>query len=324
MIYVRAVHFAATIAAAGVAFFSVFIADPAFRSAAATAHAPARVRRQLAFIAWAALALAVVSGAAWLLFTAQAMSDRPLGEVLSEGIVPIVLMRTDFGRDWLVRLAVAGLLAAAFVPFLSARTAPSRRINGVVVILSAGLIGSLAWAGHAIGASGVVGIVHPAADVLHLIAAAAWLGTLVPLALLLTAAGRDAASFAIARAATLRFSSFGIASVATILVTGSINAYYLVGSISGLTATEYGHLLLVKIALFFAMVAVAAVNRLRLRPRLGGEAGAAAAQAALRSLRRNTLLEVTMGAAIIGIVAVLGVTPPGAHEGLMPHAMHHH
>jgi putative copper resistance protein D len=167
------------------------------------------------------------------------------------------------------------------------------------------------------------GIVHAAADVLHLIAAAAWVGALVPLALVLLATGRDARSVAGARAATVRFSTFGIASVGTLLVTGAINTWYLVGSVHALADTDYGRLVLTKVALFLGMVAIAAVNRLRLTPRLVGDANAVASANALRQLRRNVVIEVLVGAVIIAIVAVLGVTPPGAHEDLMPHAHHH-
>ena len=38
---------------------------------------------------------------------------------------------------------------------------------------------------------------------------------------------------------------------------------------------------------------------------------------------RNTLIEVVAGAAVIAIVAVLGVTPPGEFEEAMPYAHHH-
>ena len=58
------------------------------------------------------------------------------------------------------------------------------------MVLAAALVGTLAFAGHAIGGEGIEGIVHPAADVLHLVAAAAWVGALVPLALLLAMTGR--------------------------------------------------------------------------------------------------------------------------------------
>jgi hypothetical protein len=51
-------------------------------------------------------------------------------------------------------------------------------------------------------------------------------------------------------------------------LTGIVNAWILVGSFKALTATEYGHLLMGKTALFAAMLMIAAVNRLRLTPRL--------------------------------------------------------
>ena len=70
----------------------------------------------------------------------------------------------------------------------------------------------LAWAGHAAAGSGMEAIVHPAADFRHLVAAAAWVGMLLPLALVL-AAGRAAVSVAVAQTTTVRFSMFGIASV---------------------------------------------------------------------------------------------------------------
>ena len=156
---------------------------------------------------------------------------------------------------------------------------------------------------------------------MHLTAAAAWVGTLLPLALLLTAAGNDAPSIVLARAATVRFSAFGMASVATLLITGSINTWYLAGSIPALTETDYGHLLLVKIVLFLGMVAIAAINRLVLTPKLDQAAGAARAGRALFQLRVNTLLEVAIGVTIIAIVAMLGTNPPGLEA--ITHAQHH-
>ncbi len=316
MIIVRAVHFAAVIAVTGVAFFLAFIADPApaFGPAGNNASLRAMLRLRLAAIAWIGLALAVASGAAWLVVTAAEMSGRPLADVFPQGILWIVLLHTGFGRDWLARAALAGLLAAAFVPLMSPSRGKSTSIKGAAAVSAAGFAGSLAWAGHAVGATGIQGIVHPAADVLHLIAAAAWVGALVPFALLLAAAECDTALLAIARSATARFSTLGIASVATLLVTGSVNTYYLAGSVAALTETDYGRLLLAKVALFFVMVATAAVNRLRLRPQLAADATGSIKHAALRELRRNTMIEVVIGMAIIAIVVMLGITPPGLHE----------
>jgi len=65
-----------------------------------------------------------------------------------------------------------------------------------------------------------------------------------------------------------RFSALGVVMVATIFISGIVNTWNLVGSIEGLIDTAYEPLLVVKIALFLAMVSVAAVNRFRLSPRL--------------------------------------------------------
>jgi putative copper resistance protein D len=304
MIGARAVHFAATMLASGVVFFAVFIA----------ADAPAAFQSRLAAIAWPALVLSVISGAAWLLLTAQSMSGQPLADVVSQGVIWTVLLQTDFGNDWLVRLVIACLLAGTFVPLLAAKRNGSRWITAAAVVLAAALVGSLAWAGHAIGGTGAEGIVHPAADVLHLIAAAAWLGSLPLLALLLAQAQHDDAAHSAARAATLRFSTLGILSVGTLVATGIVNTWYLAGSVEALVGTLYGRLLLVKIALFCGMVAIAAINKFKLTPRLVHDVPAAAA---LRRLRRNAAAESLIGVIIVIIVAVLGTEPPASH-------VHHH
>jgi len=317
LIYVRALHFAGTITAAGVVWFIAFIGEPAFRNAKQDTGVTKLVRNRLAWIAWIGLLAAVLSGIPWLVLTAESMSGQPLSELSSQGVLWTVLSQTDFGRDWLLRFVMACVLGALFIRFLSAEGMRSLWLKAATLILASALVGTLAWAGHAIGGRGVEGLLHPAADVLHLIAAAAWGGTLVPLALLLTMTGVEAASLTAARTATVRFSTLGIVSVATILFTGIINTWYLAGSIPALVGTDYGRLLLIKIALFVGMVGIAAVNRLHLTPKLIQNADVTAAQDARRQLSRNATVEATMSAAIIAIVAVLGTLPPASHA-------HHH
>ncbi len=311
LIDARVLYFAATLLVAGVVFFVVFIAAPAWRDAA-DGDVAVTVRARLAWMAWFGLGLALTSGVVWLIVTAAGMSGRPLAQIFDGGVLWTVLAQTTFGRAWLIRFVVACVLAGLFVPFFSAQRNKPSWIDPVVTILAAVLVGAVAWSGHAAGGLGVEAFVHPAADVLHLIAAAAWVGALLPLAVLFAAAGKDDASISIARTATTRFSTLGIISVGTLLATGLVNTWYLAGSIPALTDTKYGHLLLLKIALFLAMVAIAAVNRLRLTPKLLQD-GIAANHAALRQLRRNAGIEALAGAAIIAIVGVLGTLAPGNH-----------
>jgi putative copper resistance protein D len=313
LIFVRAVHFAAALSVAGVAFFHIFIARPVLRSAA-SAELRATVVRRLAWIAWTGLALTLLSGAAWFALVAQSISDQPLTSVLSDGsILQAVLLETDFGRDWLLRLLLIVLLGGLLAAELRETQEGGGLLKLAIVLVAAGLAGTLAWAGHGIGGAGLPGSVHLAADFVHLIAAAAWVGTLLPLAFMLAAAHR-ASSLAVGRMVSLRFSAYGIVAVGALLLTGAINTWYLAGSIRALTETDYGHLLLIKIALFLVMLGLATVNRLWLTPALAADAGQGRSRDAFRQLRRNVAIEIGVGAIILSVVAVLGVTPPGLGE----------
>ena len=313
LILVRAVHFAATLTASGAVFFNVFIAQSVLRTPA-SAELRAAIGRRLAWIAWIGLVLTLVSGAAWFVLVAQSISDQPLETVLSEAsVLQAVLLDTDFGRDWLLRLLLTALLAGLLAADFREKQGSGSFLKLAIVLVAAGLAGTLAWAGHGIGGAGLPGSIHLTADFVHLIAAAAWVGGLLPLVFLLAAADR-ASSVAVARSASLRFSAYGIVAVGALLLTGAINTWYLAGSARALTATDYGHLLLVKIALFLGMLALATINRLWLTPALAAEAGEKPARSALRQLRRNVVIEIAAGATILAVVAVLGVTPPGLGE----------
>jgi putative copper resistance protein D len=311
LLYARAIHFAASMLVAGAVFFVVFIAAPAWRGAGTDGAVAIKVRTRLALIAWISLALAVISGAAWLVLTAAAMSDRTPAQAF--GVLWTVLSQTVFGRDWLVRLVLACALAATLPPLLSPRGHKSPWLESTAAVLAAAFAGALAWSGHAAGGLASEAIFHPAADVLHLIAAAAWVGALPPLIVLFAAVDADDASLAMARTATARFSMLGIVSVGTLLATGIVNTFYLVGSVRALYGTDYGRLLLIKIALFVAMVAIAAVNRFLLTPQLVQQASIAACRGALRRLRCNAAIEALAGAIVIAIVAALGTMAPAIH-----------
>jgi putative copper resistance protein D len=312
LIWTRAIHFAATIAATGAIFFLAFVAEPAFRKAQAAGGTLAAMRAQLSAFTWVALVTAIVSGSAWLLLLSAQVADLPVAQAAMEGMPWTVLTDTDFGKAWTVRLVIAGLLAAS-LPWLAVSSPVlSRQRATVAIVLAAALVGTLAWAGHAVSGTGLAGGVHLAADILHLVAAAAWVGALIPLFLLLRAAmtDRQQTSLAIARVAVLRFSTLGIVSVGTLVGSGLINTWVLAGSIEALIGTDYGRLLLAKIALFLVMLAFAAVNRLWLTPRLTSSS-IDLADGPLRGLGRNTVAEAALGAIVIVVVAVLGTLQPG-------------
>ena len=324
LIFIRAVHFAATLTLAGALIFAVAVVGPIMRQMERGDEA---LRARLLRIAWWSFAAALISGVAWLVVLAADISERAPSEAFFGGIVWTVLLHTTFGHDWLARLVLAALLAAA-LGWISPKHLDLRRW-AIAALLASAFAAALVHSGHAAATGGWLGTFHRAADGLHLIAASAWLGGLLPLALLLTAARREQISLALAREATLRFSTLGLISVGVLIATGRVNGWILTGSVPALIGTDYGRLLLAKVALFLAMVAIAAINRLRLTPRLAltvssprrGEAllheranGApAAARRALRALARNSMMEAMLGLAILVIVGALGTTPPGLH-----------
>jgi copper resistance protein D len=313
LVVVRAVHLAAILLLTGVFAFRCFVAAPAFRAKSGT-DLEGGLRR-LAWAVWAALAFAVISGAAWLVLLAGEIGDVPPVEALSDGFAWTGLMQTTFGRTWMVRLGMAAaLMLLLLVP--SAMSSPTKargtfNIDLAGALLAAALTASLAWTGHAASMEGIDGAIHLASDALHLVAAGVWLGALWPLAILLGAARRagDPLSAAIADQATRRFSILGIVSVAVILVTGLVNTWEILGTAAFSIGTDYNRLLLAKIGLFLAMVAIAAVNRLRVTPLLSG----ARRDHAMRQLRWNSLSETGLGLLILVIVAILGRMTPHVH-----------
>ncbi len=306
LIAARVVHYASTISLAGLFAFLCLVAAP---------DGSESLRRRLSLLGWASLLLALVSGLAWLLVLAAKLSGQPLDLVLPQGVVTTVLTRTRFGEVWLARFVLAMLLG----PCLLARQRWHPRVwNWAGLVLAGGLLGSLAWAGHGGATPGRPGELHLAADILHLLAAGAWLGSLIPLALLLAETRRigDPDWAAAARRAVRRFSILAAASVAILFTAGLVNTWFLAGTVPALLGTLYGRLLLAKIAIFAMMVTFGAVNLLRMGPRLAPISGTRTTiwTAAIDHLRRNALIEAGLGLIVLAIVGLLGILPPGLHS----------
>ncbi len=303
---VRAIHFAATATTAGALVFHAVVADPALRC---QHDARALIESQIRKLAWIGLIVAIASGIAWVVLLTMSLSGEGFVDAITSGALRDVLMLTQFGTVAQVRLALAIALGICLA---LDRFALARWLAlGAALCLTA----SIAWTGHAASTPQELGYLHLAADALHLFGASAWIGGLLPLALLLHWGRRFHASAwaKLELGVVKRFSSLGIASVAALIVSGIFNAWILVGSFRALLLTPYGWLLMVKLALFAMMLGFAAVNRFWLTGELALAPGSEAHGAALASIARNTRIEIALGLVVFAIVGVLGTLHPAAH-----------
>jgi len=306
----RTVHFASAILLFGGLLFVLAVATPVWRDADRAIPQRGRIYLPTALVygAWTLVA-SVVSGVIWLAAEAALMSGTPLAQAINADTIGLVLGRTEFGRLWVLRFVLALALGALLLSIgRSANEKRRLRIAVGAVLVAAAYLASLAWAGHAAGGQASGRYVQIVSDVVHLLAAGAWLGALPGLVFLLGGAQPLEATTQMVR----RFSTLGTLSVSALVLSGLGNSWYLVGTVPALIGTDYGHFLLVKLALFAAMVALAAVNRLSLTARL--IVRDPSNPPALHSLRRNAVLEIAAGVIVIAIVGVLGIKVPAAHQ----------
>lgn len=285
VVIVRAVHFAACTVAMG-----TLVLAQLGGSGIATG-------RRFRWLALAALAVAGVSGAVWLLLIARNILDVPFAEVFDDGNLTAVALETRFGRIACLRLGLT-LSAGALLLWRGAGW-PS-------LLAATGVIGSVALTDHAGAGTGTAGLIHMFSDVVHLAAAGAWLGALPALAWLLLWGRNEPARGDLAADVTRRFGALALVAVAALLASGVINTAILVGWPADLFATTYVGALALKIGLFAAMLVLAAFNRFHLTPALPR-------RGALGLLAATVLAETALGLGILLLVGLLGTQPPAAH-----------
>jgi putative copper export protein/mono/diheme cytochrome c family protein len=220
--------------------------------------------------------------AVWLVLQAAVMADAGSVGEAAHALV-LVVSATVVGHAAVLR-ALAWTATA-----ITARFSPR-----LAVVPAAIALALHEAAGHAVAEQDDLLI---GAVTLHVLAAGAWLGGLLPLRLALR--GENPA--AVAR----RFSHLGTVCVAVLGVTAIVQANALAGGVPGLLGTAFGRVLLVKLALFAMLILLAWRNRFVLTPRLAENPLA---------LHRSLAVEIGIGIVLVAAAALLAELPPGAHE----------
>jgi putative copper resistance protein D len=287
----------------GLPLFALYTVQPR-RSERSTVAPP------LAMSAWslAGAGLSVLG----LLMIAATMSDVALLQLDRESVNGL-LNGTAIGTAGKVR--IAALLLAALLSFLPAAMRLVRW--ALQSAMGAVALASLAWTGHGAADEGSRGLIHLAADIVHLLAAGVWIGALAGLLLLLAqtrSTGSDRADrIALAHRALAGFATVGSVAVALIVATGLVNSWLLVGfaNIGSLASSLYGRLLILKLLVFSGMIGLAGLNRFKLTPAITARGGARGVDA-MRSIRRSVGLEASLALIVLGLVAWFGTLAPPA------------
>jgi copper transport protein len=248
---------APTLVVLGLALFWLVSARPALAATGGNLRAP-----WLGIAVGAGLAL----GGLWAYLTLLA---RPFADAGAAGGIPLDLAAA-FGATpfaGAMRLTEGGLVAAFLVaaarlawPSETAGRAPmdGERTALWLVAAAAGMaLAGASLAGHA--ASG--GPIFATIDWLHLLAVAAWVGTLPGLLLLALRPEAQASDRgALIGSALRRHSRLALAAAPLVALTGLANSPLVLGGARGLVATGYGNVLLAKVVLFSIAVAIGAAN----------------------------------------------------------------
>jgi len=303
----RWIHLVASVALVGGAVMLLVAGASDRPTALAWQRRVARAARWL-------LLVAVVAGVGVLAHQTALLEGRA-GAAFEPRALLRVATETQGGLVWLSRLALLAL--AGF--FVSGGLRVVARVDWVALHGETAALAALALA--LASAAGHAAAVEPGAiraiavDFIHLAATGVWAGALPALALLLRAASRESGADArpYAVVAGRRFSRWALVTVIALGLSGVVNATTHIADVAGLIGTTYGRLLLVKLVAFALALIVAARHRRRLLPALSGDAETIG-RPAMRRLAASVTTEAVLIAAVLAVVAALGVTPPARHE----------
>ena len=247
-------------------------------------------RRRLRWVTVACwLALLVGSAATFALFSAQAVAGSVSDAFDTARWGDVATTQT--GRMVLLRV----VLAIGFGVLLGLRRHRSHGWwRGAAVAGGLLTLVTFSAAGHANAQSPAA--LWVSVDLLHLVAITVWIGGLLALCLAHSQTFEQPAGDRLAR----RFSLAASICVPLIVATGIAQTLKLAGGLDDVTATDWGRLLLVKVTVVVALLAIAGVSRWLLR------------HDDATSIRRTVITEFAIGVVVVGLAAGMVALPPVA------------
>ena len=234
----------------------------------------------------------------------QAQSHTVLGAGLSPSNIGVLL-----GSSWGTALSIQAAAAVALgIGLALARRSAKAGLSMAAVAMTA-LALSAALSSHAASAPRLRGFAI-FADSLHILVAAAWLGTLLVFVVVGVPHLQriDGAERSLAYQKLLRtFSAVAMVSGGILVMTGVFAASQQLTGPADLTGTRYGRVLAAKLILAAGVFALGALNWRRL-PRQQHESDA------VTGFRARATVELCVALLVVVVTAVLVAIPPPAHE----------
>jgi copper transport protein len=236
--------------------------------------------------------------AAWVSLTVQSLQLVDEGEVIGAAHYSMAL-GSNWGMAWKAQVAAAILAILAWIPFRG-RPFFGWRLTPIVAL---GLAATYPLTGHprSLDIGPLFGVLNQS---LHFIGAGIWLGTLGILATVAWTGDAEGRGDRVRRIITL-FSPLALTGAAMLGVSGTITGVQTVGSFAAIFSTSYGRTLALKLLLLAGVAGIGAYNWKVVQPKL--EAGEGHGL-----LRRSAFAELTLGAVLLFITALLVTLPaPG-------------
>ena len=247
----RFVHFVSLMQIFGLSVFCSLLAPGGFSAILQ--------RKNPTLMVWSGLLAAVTS--VGMLAIQAALMGNGWDDILNINVW-ILVLTTAFGEVWSWHL----LLTAVLLLVLLMEWMPGRHV--LLFLCSLGLLVTQALIGHAAMHQGLLGLAQRANHVVHLLSAAYWFGSLLPLLTCMLYA-REPSARPYAIVTLIRFSVWGHAAVSLVIITGVINTAIVLQRWPTDMTSLYQCLLVVKVILVAMMAAVAVYNRYRLVPLMG-------------------------------------------------------
>lgn len=283
-ILTRWIHVVMLMGMTGIAYYLVRMVSPEIRSALIK-------KCDVPVIRYGAAILLLLTGIAVYLLQAGLVGDG-WSDVLSFDILQ-ALSSTAFGRWWLIHgfltillvIAISRLRWMYYWPWLA--------------ILS---LSSYGLTGHTTVHQGGADFLFSGAQIIHLLAAAFWFGSLLVVVKLLALLNHDATRQA-AITSLMRFSKAGHIAVAVLIIAGVFNIISVIGWPLHIVWSSYLLLLITKLIAVLILVGLAVINRYYWVPRFS-------ATYAKRAFYIMTMTELLLLLGVMGISSTFATLSP--------------